>query len=609
MPHLRSTLVTTLSALGLLLLPASCGDVTDATPTDTRPVERAAEPPPPIFGGTLLVMDNGRVVVAADPDRDLVHIVSLGSNEETATITLPKGALPFRVAEDAEQTVHVTLRGSGEVASIDPSTGKLLRRSAVCPNPRGIAHEPTSNMLLVACAGGPLIGLDPTDGSEVFRTFVAPDLRDVFIADTVVHVTRFRAAEVYTVDLETGEAQLAGAPGTLTRMDDQVAPGTAWRTIPRPDRGWLMLHQLSNMHPLALETPINEEGLIEETTISGVYGGSADPGVPCASVTGPAVSTRTRDGKARQIGLLANVALAVDIAVDDDGTIAVASPSRRGNEFGFDAGQSITILDMSDSSVGTTVRCVQSLDRETRPSDYVAVAFAGDGDLIAQTRRSAKLIRFDRPGGFMEIPLSGPAVADTGHDLFHIDAGLGVACATCHPEAGDDGRVWSFFELGPRRTQSLSVGLEGTEPFHWGGDMADMSHLVQVIRDGRMGGTPQSQERVDALGSWLFSVVPPNPIRAADDALAVEGAGVFVALGCQRCHSGPKLTNNEFEDLGRGPLQVPALVGVALRPPFMHDGRSADLAAATRDMVELTLPDHDLSDDEVEAVVAYMETL
>lgn len=46
----------------------------------------------------------------------------------------------------------------------------------------------------------------------------------------------------------------------------------------------------------------------------------------------------------------------------------------------------------------------------------------------------------------------------------------------------------------PRRTQALSIGLEGTEPFHWGGDMADMSHLVQIIRDGRMNGPRQSRQ-------------------------------------------------------------------------------------------------------------------
>ena len=60
--------------------------------------------------------------------------------------------------------------------------------------------------------------------------------------------------------------------------------------------------------------------------------------------------------------------------------------------------------------------------------------------------------------------------ADTGHLIFHANAGGGLACASCHAEGNDDGRVWNFTCEGPRRTQSLHVGLRGTEPFHWSGD-------------------------------------------------------------------------------------------------------------------------------------------
>src|SRR5688572_2448281 len=55
---------------------------------DERPVERAAEPPPPITGGTLLVTKDGAFAIASDPDRDLVHVVDLEQNAETATIAL-----------------------------------------------------------------------------------------------------------------------------------------------------------------------------------------------------------------------------------------------------------------------------------------------------------------------------------------------------------------------------------------------------------------------------------------------------------------------------------------------------------------------------------------
>ena len=41
----------------------------------------AAVPPPPISGGTLIVSADGRLALAADPDRDLVYGVDLSSGK------------------------------------------------------------------------------------------------------------------------------------------------------------------------------------------------------------------------------------------------------------------------------------------------------------------------------------------------------------------------------------------------------------------------------------------------------------------------------------------------------------------------------------------------
>ena len=60
------------------------------------------------------------------------------------------------------------------------------------------------------------------------------------------------------------------------------------------------------------------------------------------------------------------------------------------------------------------------------------------------------------------IVLSMESRADTGHQLFHINAGGGLACASCHPEGGEDGRVWKFACQGERRTQSIRGAISGT---------------------------------------------------------------------------------------------------------------------------------------------------
>jgi cytochrome c peroxidase len=60
------------------------------------------------------------------------------------------------------------------------------------------------------------------------------------------------------------------------------------------------------------------------------------------------------------------------------------------------------------------------------------------------------------------------------------------------------------------------------------------------------------------------------------DAAAVQrGLALFqdAQIGCSTCHNGPKLTNNQTVDVGTGgQFQVPWLVGVAARAPFLHNG-------------------------------------
>jgi hypothetical protein len=72
--------------------------------------------------------------------------------------------------------------------------------------------------------------------------------------------------------------------------------------------------------------------------------------------------------------------------------------------------------------------------------------------------------------------------------MFRLVSGANIACAGCHPEAGDDGQVWSFRDIGPRRTQLSRGGILGTEPLHWNGDMADFGTVIEEVFVGRMQG-------------------------------------------------------------------------------------------------------------------------
>ena len=120
--------------------------------------------------------------------------------------------------------------------------------------------------------------------------------------------------------------------------------------------------------------------------------------------------------------------------------------------------------------------------------------------------------------------------------------------------------------------------------------------------------------RIDALSGWLFERQPPARLRAADDKAALRGKALFESddVGCTSCHSGDKLTNNKTVDVGTGGMfQVPSLIGVGYRAPFIHTGCAATLhdrfdPACGGDKHGNTAQ---LSKADINDLTAYLETL
>jgi len=147
----------------------------------------------------------------------------------------------------------------------------------------------------------------------------------------------------------------------------------------------------------------------------------------------------------------------------------------------------------------------------------IAVAFTLDDVLVVQSRQPAQLYL---PGLDQKIDLASDSVADTGHAVFHANAGAGIACASCHLEGGDDGRVWTFDSSGERRTQSLRGGILGTEPFHWDGTRP--TSRVSRTTCSRAGWRPVAGEGAARCGRGLGRSHPgartPRPATRGDRA-------------------------------------------------------------------------------------------
>ena len=577
-------------------------------PVDERAALTAPVTPPPVSGGTLSVLSDNSVAIVADPERDRISIVDLNSSA-VRTIALQAGDEPGRIVEDSQRHVHVALRRAGAIVSIDPASGAVLNRRAVCKAPRGVAFESATGLLHVACSEGKLVSL-PAQGGDVVRTLsLDSDLRDVLVRNDELWVTRFKSAEILRVSsagaistrvqIPQGHGQLSkpsestdfSTPPEAPR-DVTLQPGVAWRAIGTSTGGAMLVHQ----------DTVNDEVSISPPSASGSsYGGGSGPG--CDGIVKNVLSTVAANGSVVS-AQFSGAPLPVDVALSPDQKwIAVAhagiadmdaprpflvfpgdgqsATAGKGAPVGF--GQGVSVLSTTNLNANGGNNCNFS-QGSTVMGAATAVAFTTNNRLVVQTREPAQLIVLsDLPfGPTSTIDLGGDSRADTGRDLFHSDAGGGIACASCHPEGGEDGHTWRFSGFGDRRTQALHVGLRDTAPFHWAGDLPNVGALMNEVFVGRMGGVRENDARVSALSEWLFSLKAPPSIRDAQDEAAQRGQALFQSadVGCTTCHSGPKLTDNRsvsIDSAAKDTLQVPSLIAVGYRAPFMHNGCAATL--------------------------------
>src|SRR5215469_4195907 len=136
---------------------------------------------------------------------------------------------------------------------------------------------------------------------------------------------------------------------------------------------------------------------------------------------------------------------------------------------------------------------------------------------------------------------------------------------------------------------------------------------------------PDRASLVDALATYERSLLTPGSrfdqwLDGDVAALSIEeqnGYQLFKSLGCVSCHQGVNVGGNLFQRHGifhplASPkpeiLRVPSLRNVAITPPYFHDGSAPTLHEAVRRMAAAQL-DQTLSDQQIEAIVAFLQTL
>jgi DNA-binding beta-propeller fold protein YncE/cytochrome c553 len=558
-------------------------------PTFRATVTTPDVPPPPISGGTLIALQDGATAVAADPDRDAVYVIDLAASTVTYTLALQIGDEPGRLVEDGAGRVHVALRGGGALVTIDPSTGTVLARRNVCPAPRGLAWDKATDFVWVACATGELAAFPAAGGTAARSLVVERDLRDVIVeADGSLAVSSFRSAQMLHLATD----------GTIVRRDvvssfPPFSPQVAWRSVAGPGGGICAVHQGHSNASLPTNAPGGYGALSPESgAVTGMLTELDPDGRIVASFSLPAVlpvdMAVSPDGSAAVVvaagnGLVAELPdvflVALDGSATADGVFLPEEPFLNGGPFALDGGPSLP------RSGGTVDDSLLGQPGAKLPAplgtEATAVAFDAAGEILVLTREPATLWVLDSSRtSWRPIALSTVSRDDTGHDIFHSSAGALVACASCHPEGGDDGHVWTL-DGNARRTPSLRGTVAGTAPYHWPGDEPDFVALTEDVYTGRMSGQKLDTGPMKALSDWVQNIPAPPAPSWVDGAAAARGQVLFrsAVTGCSSCHSGAKLTNNATVDVSTGGLfQVPPLVGVGWRTPLMHSGCAATIA-------------------------------
>jgi mono/diheme cytochrome c family protein len=149
--------------------------------------------------------------------------------------------------------------------------------------------------------------------------------------------------------------------------------------------------------------------------------------------------------------------------------------------------------------------------------------------------------------------------------------------------------------------------------------MPNIDAIMSEVFVHRMGGAKQGPRHSQVLQNWLGSLSAfPASGPSKEAANVAHGKALFndAKVACASCHGGEHFTNNSNTDVGTSKaFQVPTLVGVSARAPYMHDGCAKTLKdrfAKGQDACTGGVKHGDtsaLSDGDIDDLVGYLETL
>ncbi|MCB1094028.1 MAG: DUF1929 domain-containing protein [Verrucomicrobiae bacterium] len=564
-----------------------------------------------------------------NPDNDTVTVHDAVMQLKLAEIPVGQGPRCLAIAPDG--SIAVTNKKGSTVSIINQNTFAVVQTITLKPGsePVGIAFSPAAPFAFVVLEGtGELIKVDAITTAEVGRVSVGANPRHLSIKHdgSTVFVSRFISPPVpgegtsQTPDVSNagGEvirvnANTMTVQGTI-RLQASVEPdsGGGGRGIPNylgavaispaNDMAWVPSKQDN------IQRGQFRDGLvITQDTISRSISSRIDLGTLTETYS---ARIDHDDSSVPNSAHFGPNGLYVFVAFEGSREVAVIDAYGDQELFRFDAGRAAQGLALSAD--GHTLYVHNFMDRTVSVHDITA--------LIEQGQPTASLV-----ATFSTVASEtlSPQVL-LGKQLFHdaVDNRLAgqdyLSCATCHNEAGQDGRVWDFTNLdeGLRNTIDLR-GRGGVNhgPVHWTGNFDEIQDFENPIRamsggTGLINGSPHPSlglpnggrsADLDALATYVASLdtFARSPYRNTDGSLTADaalGREIFRAQNCASCHSGERFTDsalNVLHDIGTitpgsgtrlgGALpgfDTPTLRGLWNGAPYLHNGSALTLADA-----------------------------
>ncbi|MFT3774679.1 MAG: c-type cytochrome [Minicystis sp.] len=562
---------------------------------------------PAVMPRSLAIVNSKKVYVAGQMSSK-VYVIDAEKRTVLTSIAVPTAPTSIAAAPDGS-AVYVVSHEAAQVTRINPKTDTVVQSTGVTEHPWGVSVS--------------------ADGSSLFVTHLLLDA-GVSVLD----------AQKLTVRSKVTLAEQE--PGDDKRLANGVPRGV-YTAVPSPTTGELWTPHLL----LAVKT--------------------AQPDLDFESTVFPTISTIAADGSAEGRRLLFRPsALPQAEGVFSDvvsGPRAVAfTPSGKLSLVANAQSEDVMIFDAESGYEVGLVRPLPSALLEGIVVDHAGKHAYVEG----RNTHDVTVLALDEKNTITPAAVDGepierlgadpmPAEMRYGQRLFYtansaefpITKNFWVACSSCHIEGGSDAVTW-LFTSGPRDTPSNAGGPINTGFLLRQGLRSNIEQYDETDRIEQGGSydlnNPAHKTDLEALSAYVNYAIPfpPNPFVSADGTLnesQTRGKATF-DVACASCHSGPYYTDSAagnpaldfkkqilLHDIGTcvktgdnpdtpqrdvsGAMHTacdfdtPTLRGIFATPPYFHDGSARTL----RDVVDRLSFSANLSDQEKQDLVAYLQTL